>query len=151
MKLRFWFGLFLIFLGGLIMGISLALMTVKPAHAYEFAENWTWTDTAYETVFIGLNVADWGYTRNIAKHPENCSENNPLLGRHPSLEKVDVLIPAGMVVHAAVSMALKPVYHVEIFSYEMDIPARRLWQVVFIAIEGWFDISNASVGLKIDF
>ena len=138
MKLQFWLGIFLIFLGGLIMGISLALMTVKPAHAYEFAENWTWTDTALETTYVALTVVDWGQTRNIVNSGGKYSEINPILGKHPSMGEVDTLTPSAVIAHALIAMALPPRY-------------RRYWQFFFIGAEGIVVLNNYKIGLHIDF
>jgi len=34
---------------------------------------------------------DWGQTRYLVKHPEHYYERNPLLGKHPSMARVNVL------------------------------------------------------------
>ena len=132
------FGYFLIWLGIVIMAISFYLMLEKPCHAYEFAENWSWTDTALETTYVALTVVDWGQTRNIVNSKGEYSEINPILGRHPSMGKVDTLIPAGIITHGLIAMALPPKY-------------RRYWQVFFIGFESANVISNYQAGLRVDF
>ena len=47
----------------------------------------------YQFVLIFALIAlcfDWGQTRTIAKNPTKWSETNLILGRHPSLEKVNI-------------------------------------------------------------
>jgi hypothetical protein len=121
----------------LILTVFLILIA-SPAWAYTFADQWSKTDTAFEAVYAGLTIVDWGQTRDIAKHPQQYSEMNPLLGKHPSLDKVDILIPTGIVAHGIISMALPPKY-------------RRYWQVIFIGIEGVAVLQNYNAGLRIDF
>jgi len=121
----------------LILIIFIILISC-PVQAYTFAEQWTKTDSALEAVYIGSTIIDWGQTRDIAKHPQEYHEINPVLGRHPSLDTVDILIPAGIVAHGIISMALPPKY-------------RIYWQAVFIGIEGFTVLSNYNIGLRIDF
>jgi hypothetical protein len=116
---------------------------------YKFAQNWSWADTTLEGTFIVLAVIDWGQTRNLVQ--KGRTEINPLLGKHPSLDEVNILIPLGIVAHGLIAMSLKPVYHFEVFSYKFDIPARRWWQIGFIGIEGVAVWNNCNAGLIIEF
>jgi hypothetical protein len=118
--------------------IFLLILIPYPVQAYQFCENWTKTDTSFESIYVGLTIIDWGQTRDIAKHPQQYSEMNPFLGKHPSLDKVDTIIPLGIVAHGLVSMALPPKY-------------RRYWQVLFIGGEIAAVWNNYNVGLRIDF
>lgn len=47
------------------------------------------TNKALFTTSTVLLAVDWAQTRYIASHPEEFHEKNPLLGRHPSVNKVD--------------------------------------------------------------
>lgn len=119
--------------------VSALLLYTVSAHAeYKFAENWNWKDTVLEGTFVTLTVIDWGQTRGIALHPNQYRETNPLLGSHPSITKVDTFIPAGIIIHGVISMALPPKY-------------RAYWQAVWIGVEGGAVWHNANLGLKINF
>ena len=63
------------------------------------AENKPWTDTEKQlfVAHTALVVADWSQTRYIAKHPETYSEQNILLGKHPSMDKVDLLFASTVI------------------------------------------------------
>lgn len=115
---------------------------------------WTRGDTYRQTAIIALQVADWRQTRRIAseqvperytEHPDGSSERlyayprfrevNPILGEHPSREKVDAYSAAGIVGNAAISYALSP-------------PYREWWQWLSIIVEGAFVAHNISIGVK---
>jgi hypothetical protein len=117
--------------------IFLLILIPYPVQAYQFCENWTKTDTSFESIYVGLTIIDWGQTRNMVKEG-GYHEINPLLGRHPSLDTVDTLIPLGIVAHGLISMALPPKY-------------RRYWQFLFIGGEIAAVWNNYNVGLRIDF
>ena len=121
----------------LILAVFLILIAC-PVQAYMFMDKWSKTDTAMEAAFVGLTVMDWGQTRDTAKNPNQYSEVNFILGRHPSLTYVDTYFPVAIVAHGLVSMALPPKY-------------RRYWQVIFIGVEGAAVLNNYKVGLKVDF
>ena len=111
------------------------------AMSWEFAENWTKADTAWQATFLAVTTVDWMQTRWMTRHDwqwdgEYHKEMNPILGSHPSIKKVDTLIPLGMVAHTLVSMALPPDY-------------RRIWQCVWIGIEGAYVYNNYNIGVKI--
>jgi hypothetical protein len=67
----------------LILTVFLILIASPVQAEYRFAQDWTKTDTVLEAVYAGLTIVDWGQTRDIAKHPQQYSEMNPLLGKHP--------------------------------------------------------------------
>jgi len=121
----------------LILIIFLILIACPAYAEWKFADQWTKTDTALESMYAGLTIVDWGQTRNMIKEG-GYHEINPLLGRHPSLDEVDILIPAAIVAHGLISMALPPKY-------------RIYWQAVFIGIEGFTVLSNYNIGLRLDF
>ena len=63
------------------------------------AENKPWTDTEKElfVAHTALVVADWSQTRQIVKHPETYAEQNILLGKHPSMDKVDLMFVSTLI------------------------------------------------------
>ena len=70
------------------------------------ASSSSWIDPA-EATYLALHVADWGQTRNIAKHPEQFHEVNKILGRHPSTAEVDKYFALTALGHVALSKLLE--------------------------------------------
>jgi hypothetical protein len=112
----------------LLLGVSSA-----PA-----AAEWTTADTAREAVYLGLHVADWGQTLQIAEHPDRYSEANPILGRKPTRGRINRYFAATAIGHAAVS-------------YLLPRPYREAWQYVTIGFEGATVLQNARLGVSFGF
>ena len=91
-----------------------------------------------EAVFVGLAVLDWNQTLQIAKHPDEYSETNFIIGEHPSEGRVNILMPAGIVLHALVTYALPRKY-------------RSFWQYVWIGEEAACVYQNWRTGLTVRF
>ena len=70
------------------------------------AEPMSRTDNAWEIAYQVMQVVDWSQTRTIAQHPDRFMEYNPLIGRHPSIGRVDTWMAVGMVSHYVVSRSL---------------------------------------------
>ena len=127
-----------------IILILILLFISSPVHAeYKFAKDWTNKDTAYQATFLAVTTVDWLQTRWMAKQNwhwdgEYHSESNPILGDYPDSKKVDTLIPLGMVAHTLIAMALPPDY-------------RRIWQVLWIGVEGYCVTTNYSAGVHLEF
>lgn len=122
----------------LIVILAIILFLPISAHAYKFAENWTKTDTAYQGVVITALAVDMAQTLYISNNPNEYYEMNPLLGKHPSNDKVIGYFLSGMVAHTIGAMALPPTY-------------RRIWQCVFIGVEGLVIGHNYSIGVGTHF
>ena len=91
-----------------------------------------------ETAFVGLALLDWNQTLQIAKHPDEYSETNFIIGEHPSEGRVNILMPAGIVLHALVTYALPRKY-------------RSFWQYVWIGEEAACVYQNWRTGLTVRF
>lgn len=124
----------------------LMLLLLLPALAQ--ADDWTREDTYRQTALTGLLVADWAQTRWAIKHnekhcsyQENChsyEEDNALLGKHPSIGKLNTLVGASIVGHAAMARVLPSEW-------------RKGWQYVWIGIETNAVYRNHQVGIKFHF
>lgn len=97
---------------------------------------WNAADTYRQSGVVALMTVDWAQTRKIAKNPDRYSENNPILGSHPSTGEVDAYFLTCAVAHTAVAMALPPKY-------------REWWQYVFIGVEAVAVGHNMSIGLGV--
>lgn len=98
----------------------------------------TWYDYSLEATFLGVTSMDWSQTQEIATHPMEYRELNPVLGSHPSVGAVNLYFPSAMALHALIAYALPK-------------PYREIWQSVWIGVESYTVINNASIGLKIHF
>jgi hypothetical protein len=102
------------------------------------ANDWNLDDTMREVVWQTVNVIDWGQTLEIARNPEDYREYNPVLGKHPSVENVNLYMLSGAIGHSIVS-------------YVLPKKARMYWQYITIGLSGACVINNASMGIRIKF
>src|SRR5258708_36337070 len=104
-------------------------------------EPWTKSDVALQTILGGLQLADWAQTRWFIKNPHyrgsntTASETNPFLGSNPTVGRADILIPLSIIGHVWVSDKLGQ-------------PYRRVWQGLWIAIEGDAVHGNKMAGVR---
>ena len=75
---------------------------------------------------------------DIARQPGRYHEINPLMGKHPSVGRVNVYMGLSAAVHLAVSWALPKDY-------------RGYWQWVTIGVTGGLVGNNFNIGLKVRF
>lgn len=109
------------------------------------ADPWSKSDITREVAYLALHVADWGQTRNIVHRADTgcdgqptCIERNPILGRNPSIKRVDTYFAVTALAHVAISHAL---------THEW----RNGWQYITIGVEAGYVGNNYSIGLNIDF
>lgn len=102
------------------------------------ATNWTHRDTGRQVLMTGLILVDWMQTQEIVKDPGNHREMNPILGGHPSMSRVNILIGGAIVASYVVARLL---------------PARwRPWfQWAIIGIEAAAVVNNHRRGISISF
>lgn len=141
----------------LIIIIFLCFIFSSPCYAYRFADKWSWSDTAYQGVFLVLLAADWAQTRTLADHNwffdgKHYYETNPLLGKFPTTQEVNLYFAGCAVGHTLIALALPPNIKFHWFDgEELNIPARRLWQCLWIGIEAGYVGWNYSLGVRIEF
>jgi hypothetical protein len=99
---------------------------------------WSREDTYRQAEVVVLSGIDWAQTRKIAQNPDKWHEHNPVLGSHPSTEKVDIYFPLSIATNTAIAMALPPEY-------------RKWFQYVSIGVEAGVVASNFSIGLGVGF
>ena len=121
-----------------IIAILAFLLIPQAIPASEWFTPLTNKEVAAQAVFTGLTLLDWNQTLQIARHPEEYSETNPVLGEHPSVGKVNTLMSLGIVSHAFVTWAIPKEY-------------RPYWQYIWIGIETQSVHMNWQSGLRINF
>jgi hypothetical protein len=115
--------------------IAVIILVLTPVIAQA---GWDYEDSGREVVWQGLHVIDWGQTLEIARHPGNYYEANPIMGRHPSLGRVNLYMGASAVVHAGIS-------------YVLPEDMRKWWQYVSIGVSGACVAHNFNMGLGVKF
>lgn len=128
----------------------IAALLVWSSGAYA-AEDWTREDTYRQIALTSLLVIDWAQSRWAIKKNEETNycafgshpctlyqEDNPLLGQHPSIGKLNNLVGASIVGHAAIT-------------YILPRGWREGWQYVWIGVEAGAVYNNHSLGIKLKF
>lgn len=120
----------------MIKSIFIILIFLLPSLVY--AGSWDKTDTILEVTWQGLHQIDWAQTRYIAKNPDKLYERNPIMGRHPSIGKVNTYMGISAIVHPIVS-------------YILPKPYKRYWQYISIGVSGGCVLHNTNVGIRMSF
>ncbi|MFA5340427.1 MAG: hypothetical protein WC332_01495 [Clostridia bacterium] len=115
-------------------------------------KSWDRYDTAYQATYFTLTAVDLAQTRWMAKQDwewdgREYKERNPILGTKPHQDKVDIMIPAGMILHTGIALALPPKYKL----FDFEINPRRIWQMLWIGIETAAVGNNMGIGARIEF
>ena len=121
------------------------LLLVAPTTAS--ADEWTKTDTALQTTYAVVHLADWLQTISINKQDGGSYgkigeysiqyvETNPLLGKHPSNDRVNAYFATTLLLHTAIS-------------YVLPDPYRNIWQTVWIGVEAAQVVRNYNVGIRV--
>ena len=116
-----------------IMAIAGILLIFNPN-----AEHMTKEQKVMQGTYLGVHAIDWSQTRYIAKHPDEHSELNPILGSHPSTDEVDVYFLSTALLHTGITKSLPDKY-------------RKYWQMFTIGVEVGVVERNMRLGIKVDF
>ena len=112
------------------------------------ADRWTSVDTAMEATWQVLHAVEMGQTLDLARQPERYYEAyNPLLGKHPSTERVYVWGVTSSLAHAGISFLLPS----KVDLWGMKVPVRTIFQAVSIGWTGSMVGHNFDIGLKVRF
>lgn len=108
------------------------------------AGDWSKADTEKEMLYLAFHIADWGQTRNIKHSNGEYEELNPILGKNPSIRRIDSYFVFTGIAHPIVSYLLKDC---TILQYS----CKNLFQYSTITMEAYVVYRNNSIGLQIDF
>jgi hypothetical protein len=126
----------IVFIAFIIMG----LFTL--AHAGE----WKTDDTIVEGMYMVSHAIDMGTTLDIENHP-GLYETNPLMGRHPSRDRIYAVMGADFIIHPLISYLLPESWVVAGY----DLHPRRNWQAITLGMSMGLVQHNFQAGLKINF
>ncbi len=99
---------------------------------------WTRGDTYRHAALTGLMAADYLQTLQIARNPDDYHECNPILGEHPSPEKVTAYFLSSYAIITAAS-------------YALPADVRPWLQYAVIGVEAGAVANNLSIGLTFGF
>ena len=114
--------------------IMLVLIT---SSAFAF-DKWDKTDYSLAAAALTLSTVDWMQTRNIANHPNEFYELNPIIGKHPSTEKVNTYFISMIIVGAGIAYALPSRW-------------RKVWLGSCTALELGVTAHNFDIGIGLRF
>lgn len=132
--------------GTMIKLFFIILSLIIPFNSFA-GEKWSKTDIALETTWQILHVMDWRQTVQIARNPNQYWERNPLLGGHPSEQKVNLHFLVGTVLHPIVTEVLPSKYRL----WGIEWKPRIIWESISIGMSGTCILNNFSIGLGIKF
>jgi hypothetical protein len=115
-----------------------------------FGADWSTADKLAQTTFISTLIVDWGQTKDIQNH-EGHYEKNPILGKHPSDNKVDIYFASCIILHTVVANYIPDVAKKLGMGDEAADVSRKWWQYLWIGAELKVINANYKLGLKMDF
>jgi len=116
--------------------LFMSFFWIQPAHADE----WSGKDTAWEATCLVLMMADWAQTSNMVHRGflldgKEVNEINPILGRRPDSQKVDLYFASAILTHVGMS-------------YLLPNPYRRYFQMGTVGLELFIIGNNYGIGMK---
>jgi hypothetical protein len=112
--------------------IALMVVTLAGCSGKHF-EPFSGRELKTQLAYTMATMIDWKQTLNIVKD-DRYYEINPILGKHPSRERVNTLIPLGIAAHWLIAWWLPKEY-------------RATWQGGWLLVETTAIVHNYSVGL----
>lgn len=113
--------------------ILLCAILARPALA---GDPWSDADVKREIAYLAVDSVDWGQTLYTARHPTLAHENNPLLGRHPSVAEVNRYFVLTMAAHVAITNAIPSRW-------------RERWQITSIVWEFAITSDNTYANIRV--
>lgn len=99
---------------------------------------WSEDQLRMGAALAAATVVDWAQTRYIADNPDRFHETNPIVGRHPSIGRVDRYFATSVLVGAVVLDALPSEYR------DYALKAGLVLEVLVVS-------NNARIGVGVKF
>ena len=103
-----------------------------------YFRDWEQTDTVLLATALTASALDWAQTRYIARHPDRFHEINPILGRHPSVGRVDAYFALCGLAAVGLTAVLSKTH-------------RRWFLAGVTVVETAFVLHNDGIGIKARF
>lgn len=100
---------------------------------------WTGTNTAMAALSGLAHLSDWTHTVDMARnHYDTMHEGNPILGKYPSVGKINTVNVLGELANQGIGHALPN-------------PYRNIWYALSGLVEGAYGLKGHNQGLKMNF
>lgn len=99
---------------------------------------WKTEDTVRQLVITGLSYVDYTQTKTIAKSKGYYYEVNPILGKHPHVDTVNIFFALTKIANFAIA-------------YYLPDNFRKVWQYSWISIETTAITWNWQAGIRMTF
>jgi hypothetical protein len=116
---------------------AVLFLILLPCSARAF-DAWSKQDVAMEAGYAALHIIDWGQSLNVAAHPDQYHEINPIMGEHPSRGRVNLYMASSLLAHIGITHVL-------------PAKCRPYFQGITIGIKAGVVANNLSVGLRLGF
>jgi hypothetical protein len=123
-------------------------------HVRASAQEWTDGDWVRQGSWEVLHILDWAQTRDVARNPQRFIENNPAMGEHPSVKRVDSYMGAWLLIHPAISHALPRLGALLPENLQRALGVRHWregWQYVTLGVKAGAVYNNFTLGVRADF
>ena len=124
-------------MGSYLKLLLLVVIVLLPSNSFAFDE-WSKRDYTLQATWTVLHIVDWGQTLDIAKNPDNFHENNPFIGEHPSVRKVNLLMGSSTIINPLITHVLPSRW-------------RPYFQGLSLAVTTGCVVNNYKLGLHINF
>lgn len=127
--------------------LALFLALSGPAQAAEWFTPLSSTEMQKQAISTALQAIDWRQTQTFRK--QGMYERNPILGRYPSREKVDLLIGLAVILNNVGTWALPTDAVLPLIDVRWN--PRKVWQAFWITGEAVAVAHNYKMGIRIEF
>lgn len=122
----------------MLRSIAFAAAATVSSCSVVAGDAWSEDQLRMGAALAAVTVVDWAQTRYIADNPDSFHETNPIMGRHPSIGRVDRYFATSILVGAVVLDALPSEYR------DYALKAGLVLEVLVVS-------NNARIGVGVKF
>lgn len=122
----------------MLRSIAFAAAATVSSCSVVAGDAWSEDQLRMGAALAAVTVVDWAQTRYIADNPDRFHETNPIMGRHPSIGRVDRYFATSILVGAVVLDALPSEYR------DYALKAGLVLEVLVVS-------NNARIGVGVKF
>lgn len=122
----------------MLRSIAFAAAATVSSCSVVAGDAWSEDQLRMGAALAAATVVDWAQTRYIADNPDRFHETNPIMGRHPSIGRVDSYFATSILVGAVVLDALPSEYR------DYALKAGLVLEVLVVS-------NNARIGVGVKF
>lgn len=122
----------------MLRSVAFAAAALLSSCSVAAGDAWSEDQRKMGAALAAVTIVDWAQTRFIADNPERFHETNLIIGRHPSIGRVDRYFATSMLIGAAVLDALPTEYR------DYALRAGLVLEVLVVS-------NNARIGVGVKF